>query len=91
MLLENPSEAQTRIKVVVPLADLEAKANDWLGEPGACTSTDFGRAKAGFAPQAQGGRGAMAEAIEGAVREANAKIKPTMASNCARPSHHADG
>jgi trigger factor len=63
-------------KVVVPAADLEAKANDRLAE-----MKDRVRLN-GFRPgkvpvshlKRLYGRAAMAEAIEGAVREANAKI-----------------
>jgi len=63
-------------KVVVPAADLEAKANDRLVE-----LKDRVRIN-GFRPgkvpvahlKRMYGRSAMAEAIEGAVREANAKI-----------------
>ena len=74
---ETLSEGLKReFKVVVPLADLEAKANDRLGElKGRVHINGFRQGKVPVSHlKRMYGRGAMAEAIEGAVREANAKI-----------------
>jgi trigger factor len=76
-VIETLSEGLKReFKVVVPLADLEAKANDRLGE--LKSRVHINGFRQGKVPvshlKRMYGRGAMAEAIEGAVREANAKI-----------------
>ena len=74
---ETLSEGLKReFKVVVPLADLEAKVNDRLGElKDRVRLNGFRQGKVPAAHlKRMYGRGAMAEVIEGAVREANSKI-----------------
>src|SRR5260221_11711 len=76
-VIETLSEGLKReFKVVVPLADLEAKANDRLGElKGRVHINGFRQGKVAVSHlKRMYGRGAMAEAVEGAVGETNAKI-----------------